>query len=182
MKSLKPLIRLALYLLITVLFVYGIIAAKQFLYPMVFGLLFAYLLYPVVNFLEKKGIPRIVANLISIILTLAIIAVLVFFIYKQFSRMFEDFSTFRKTAISNVELLQSSLENWLGLNDNKVEQFLKEQVNFFFSRENGGFNKIFSATTGTVFKLVLLPIYVFLFLYYRTKFAYFILKIVKKKN
>jgi predicted PurR-regulated permease PerM len=42
--------------------------------------------------------------------------------------------------------------------------------------------KIFSATTGTIFTVLMQPVYIFLFLYYRTKFAYFILKITGRKN
>ena len=42
--------------------------------------------------------------------------------------------------------------------------------------------KIFAATTGTIFALFMQPVYVFLFLYYRTKFAYFYLKIVGRDN
>jgi predicted PurR-regulated permease PerM len=42
--------------------------------------------------------------------------------------------------------------------------------------------KIFSATTGTIFVILMQPVFVFLFLYYRTKFAYFILKVVGRQN
>ncbi|MDZ7738276.1 MAG: hypothetical protein U5K32_04215 [Bacteroidales bacterium] len=35
---------------------------------------------------------------------------------------------------------------------------------------------------GSRFRILILPVYIFLFLYYRTKFAYFILKMVKKKD
>lgn len=96
--------------------------------------------------------------------------------------MFEDFDTLGESANNNIELLQQNLESLLGLQDNRLEQFLKTQVKRFFEGENGGLGRAFSTTTGTLLKLVLLPICVFLFLYYRTKFAYFILKIVQKKD
>lgn len=182
MKSLIPLSKVALYLLITILFLYGVIVAKQFLYPLAFGALAAYLLYPIVNFLEKHSFPRILAILSSIILALTVIGVTFFLFYQQLINMFADFDTLRQNANNNIELLQANLQNLLGLEDNSVEKFLKTQVNQFFAGESGGFQNLFSTTTGTIFKFILLPIYVFLFLYYRTKFAYFILKIVHKKR
>lgn len=182
MLSLKPLIRISLVLLTIILFVYGIIAAKQFLFPLALGAMFAYLLYPIANYLEKNRFPRILAILISIAFALLIIGVAFFLFYRQLTKMFADFNTLKESANNNIELLQQNLENLLGLQDNRIEQFLKTQVNTFFQSENGGFFEAFSTTTGSLLKIILLPIYVFLFLYYRTKFAYFILKIVQKKN
>jgi predicted PurR-regulated permease PerM len=93
-----------------------------------------------------------------------------------------NFSSLRDTANQNIELLQHNLENAFGLRDNRLEEFLKQHVNNIFETSAGGINKIFSTTTGAIFRTIILPVYVFLFLYYRTKFAHFILKIVQKKN
>ncbi len=180
MKSLKPLIRISLLLLMVILFIYGVIAAKQFLFPLAIGAMFAYLLFPIANFLEKHRFPRILAILASIAFALVIIGVIVFLFYRQLTKMFADFDALKESANTNIELLQHNLENLLGLQDNRLEQFLKTQVNQFFQGNGGGLGKAFSTTTGTILRVVLLPIYVFLFLYYRTKFAYFILKIVRK--
>lgn len=182
MNSLKPLIRISLFLLTVILFVYGIIAAKQFLFPLALAAMFAYLLFPIANYLEKHRVPRILAILISIAFALVIIGIVFFLFYRQLTKMFADFDTLKERANNNIELLQHNLETMLGLQDNRIEEFLKTQVNRFFQSENGGFTEAFSTTTGTLLKLILLPIYVFLFLYYRTKFAYFILKIVRKEN
>jgi predicted PurR-regulated permease PerM len=44
-------------LLAIILFLYGLIAIRNFLYPIAFGFLLAYLLFPIVNWLEKKAFP-----------------------------------------------------------------------------------------------------------------------------
>lgn len=182
MKRLIPQIKTLLYLLIPILFLYGVIAAKQFLYPLVFAALFAYLLYPFVNYLEKKSIPRIVAILLALILTILVIGMIFFVTYLQMRNIFEDFETLKQSANRNIELLNDTIETLPGLKNHTLEEFLKERINQFFENSNSFLSKVFSTTTGTIFKLVLLPIYTFLILYYRTKFAYFILKLVRKKN
>ena len=91
MRKLIPHIKIALTLLIIILFIYGIITAKKFLYPVAFGALFAYLLYPIVNYLEKHRIPRILSILTSILLVLSVIAVTFFLFYTELTRVFEHF-------------------------------------------------------------------------------------------
>jgi len=177
LERLFPGIRMALFLSITFLVVYGMIAARNFLFPLAFGALFSYLLYPVVNFLEKRRFPRILSILIAIFLALVIIAGLFLLLYRQMANMFENFEAMREQVISNIELLQRNLAAFLGVKNNGVEVFLKDQFDLFFGSANGGIRKAFTATTGTLFRIIILPIYVFLLLYYRTKFAYFILKI-----
>lgn len=174
------LLKFGIFLLTAVLFFYGIIQARDFLYPLTFGFLLAYLLYPIVNFLEKKGVARILSILMSILFAFSIIGTALFLFYRQMSNLFEDFSSIKQSANNNIELLQHNLESFLGLKDNRIEQFLKEQVGVLLNK--GSVNHFFSATTGTILRIVMLPIYVFLFLFYRTKFAYFILKVVKKNK
>lgn len=175
--KLVPGLRFASFLLIAILLVYGLIAARNFLFPITFAALFSYLLYPVVNFLEKRRIPRILAILMSIFMAFIVIAALFYLFYRQLSNMFENFDTLREQVIANIELLQQNLANFLGIKNNGIEVFLKEQFDQFFGNSNGGIRKFFTATTGTIFRIFILPIYVFLLLFYRTKFAYFILKI-----
>jgi len=175
--SLVPGMRFAVFLFITILLVYGLIAARDFLFPFAFATLFSYLLYPVVNFLEKRRFPRILAILSAILLAFVVIGALFFLFYRQLSNMFENFDALQKQAVSNIEQLQQHLATFLGVKNDGIEVFLKEQFDQFFGSSNGGIRKAFTATTGTIFRIVLLPIYVFLLLFYRTKFAYFILKI-----
>ncbi|MGC9342667.1 MAG: AI-2E family transporter [Bacteroidales bacterium] len=182
MKKLIPLFKIALFLLITIFLIYGLIQARQILYPLAFGGLIAYLLYPLVNYLEKNRFPRILAILVGIIFALMVLAGIFLLFYNQLGNMFDDFDALKDRAISNIENFQHTINEKLGLSDNLIERTLKKQVEFFFGAEGGGLREIFSTTTGTIFRLVILPVYVFLFLFYRTKFAYFILKVVNEED
>ena len=182
MKKIQAPLRMALFVLIPVVFFYGIIQAKNFLYPLAFGLLLAYLLFPVVNFLEHHHLPRIAAILITILVSIIILASGIFLYYKQLTVMFEDFDTMKEKANENIEMFQDYLERKIGLENNAIEEFLKKQTQQIFGGDNGQLRKAFTATTGTLFKIGIMPVYVFLFLYYRTKFAYFILKLTRRKH
>src|SRR5690606_26454298 len=83
--------RLTYWLLFLVLLVYVLVVAREFMYPLVMAMLFAYLLYPVVKWLEQKGLPRILANFLTIITAVALTAGLFIMLYKQLSVFLTDF-------------------------------------------------------------------------------------------
>jgi predicted PurR-regulated permease PerM len=170
--------RLTYLLLATFLVVYGLILARDFLYPIAFGIMISYLLYPIVNFLEKKSLPRIFSILLTIVLALAVFAALAVFVLKRISLFMDDLPVFREKMINHIESLQHSVESQFGIPAERFKIFLLSQISELGTQSE----KVFATTTGTIFVILMQPVYVFLFLYYRTKFAYFILKIVGRQN
>jgi len=162
--------------------VFGIICtlvlARDFLYPLAFGILLAYLLYPIVNFLEKKGFPRILSILLTIVAAVAFFVVIGMFVLKRINLFMDELPKFRELTINHIESLQNLLETNFGIPSERIKNYLIENIFDLGNRSE----KIFAATTGTVFAILMQPVYVFLFLYYRTKFAYFYLKVVGREN
>lgn len=170
--------RFSFLLLAIILVFFVLIQAKLFLYPIALAILFAYLLYPIANFLEKKRFPRLLAILLSVLLFIVVVGAAGIFVYKRVIGFLGDFPGFRDKALSNIDILETHLELLFGDIDVNIMAFLRERVSGMFDTSNDFLNKAFTATAGTIFRLVILPILIFMFLYYRTKFAYFILKLV----
>lgn len=167
------------YLIIPVFgIIYTLILARDFLYPLAFGILLSYLLYPIVNYLEKKGFPRILSIMLTILTAVAVFVVIAIFVLKRVNLFMDELPKFRQMTVSHIESLQKSLETNFGIPGERLKKFLINNIFDLGSRSE----KIFAATTGTVFAIFMQPVYVFLFLYYRTKFAYFYLKIVGREN
>lgn len=174
--------KIAFFLLTIILFLFGIIKAKDFLYPIVIGVLFGYLFYPVVCFLEKKGSPRILASLVSIILFIAIVGTALVLLYKQAGNLLDDFPVYKSQALKNLDKLESLIEEQFGLRDLRMVEFLRDRIKYIFEVGSESMNRTFSNAAGLVFSIGMLPVYIFLFLYYRTKLAYFILQMVSKED
>lgn len=178
-----PLIfRLTIYLLFFILIIYGLIAARDFLYPLAIALLFSYLLFPVVVFLEHKGIPRILANLMGILLGFAIVFTSLYLLYKQISLLVADLPALREQALNNLDSLEQYIYQKSGITTEEQNRWLKEQVNNIFASGSQFFEAAFAATTGTIAKIGLLPVYVFFMLYNRNKFLHFLLMIIPRKR
>ena len=174
--------KFSFFLLAIILVFYVLITAKMFLYPLALGILFGYLLYPLANFLEKRRFPRILAILISIILLLTMITFTGLFVYRKLGVFVGDFPSFRVKAISRIDALEKTISELSGIADLKLTDFLRSRVTGMFDAGSNAFNRAFTATTGAIFRLGILPVFIFMFLYYRTKFAWFIMKIVPREK
>ena len=172
----------AFILLVLILFFYGVITAREFLYPIVLGVLLGYLIYPIACYLEKKGLPRIPASLLSILIFIFIGGSAILIIYNQTGRILDQLPVYRQSALVNIDKMESIIESQFGLKDLRLVEFFRGRIKFIFEAGNDVMNKIFSNTAGIIFRLGILPVYMFLFLYYRTKLAYFILQIIPRED
>ena len=81
----------------------------------------------------------------------------------------DDLPYFREKTIDHIETMQQYIESEFGIPAERFKNFLITRL-FDIGTQS---EKIFTATTGTIFVIFMQPVYVFLILYYRTKFAYF---------
>jgi predicted PurR-regulated permease PerM len=175
-------VKVTIILLMVILSFYAIIMAKDFLYPIVLGVLFGYLVYPIANFFEKKGLPRIPSSLIGIAFFVFVVGFTLISIYKQTGNLLDNFPLYKQRALSNIDNMESLIEQQFGIADLRLADFLRSRVKSIFEAGSDQMNRLFSNITGTLFSLAILPVYMFLFLYYRTKLAYFIMKLIAKEN
>lgn len=169
--------RMTYTLLAIILFLYGLIAVRNFLYPIAFGFLLAYLLFPIANWLEKRGIPRILANFITIIAVLSVLVSLILLAYSQVAPIAGEFPKLIDTGIQNMSDMLARIGEYFGFDRSETSKLIRDQTSTIIASGGEYFQDIFSSTASTIVALGLLPVYIFLFLYYRTKFAYFLLKI-----
>ncbi len=172
--------RISYVLLAVILFVFGLITIRNFLYPIAFGFLLAYLVYPVANWLEKKRFPRILANLITIIGSLAILASLFLVAYRIISPLALDLPKLAEAGISNLSEMLANISRFFGFDRTDTQKFIQDQTTLLLEAGAEYFQAFFTATTSTIIAFGLMPVYIFLFLYYRTKFMYFLLMIAGK--
>ena len=78
--KLPLILRLTVVLLFLWLSYFILTEFRNYLYPITLGGLFAYLLYPIASYLEKHKVPRILANILSILLGIAVVSGVFFFL------------------------------------------------------------------------------------------------------
>ncbi|TXK45785.1 AI-2E family transporter [Pontibacter qinzhouensis] len=176
-KSYDRLRKMTYGLLFVIMLVFVLVQAREFLYPIFMAMLFAYLLYPVVKLLETWGVPRILANLVSILVAMAILTMLMVLLYKQLAMFLDDFPALQEKALENLDRVQYMLDRKFGDTDSSNEHWLRKQVSGALEFGGGVLTGVLMAITGTITKFGLMPVYIFLMLYYRNKFENFLLRL-----
>lgn len=174
--------RISFSLLAMILFIYGLIAVRNFLWPIAFGFLLSYLFFPVVNWLEKHNIPRILANFMAIVTGLGILVSLGLLAYSKVTPVAGDFPGLAESGLRNLADSISRISEHFGFDKEETRALIKEQAGNILASGGQYLQDIFNATTSTIVNFGLLPVYIFLFLYYRTKFAYFLMMIFGRQH
>lgn len=151
---------LTLVLLGSILYV-----GQSILIPLFFSVLLATLLLPIVMFLRSWKIPHPVAIILSLLLAMAVILGIAYFLSRQMVTFFQDIDVIKE----RLNELFSSIQGWIRENFNvnvrEQQEYIEE------TKEKVEAEKIVGATvvslTTFISYIVLLPVYTFLLLYYK---------------
>ena len=170
-------VRLAAVLISICLVLIGMYWMKDLLILLSFALIFALLLLPICTKLESKGLPRSLSIAISLLITLIILTGVILLLSLQMAEFISDWPIF----IQKTEKWIASLQTFLSrnLNISRTKQMLELSNQTISLLKNSG--EILTTTFGTMIHIittvVLIPIFVFFFLYYRNFFATFLGKV-----
>lgn len=174
--------RLTILMLFWILILVILYNLRTFLYPLFLGILFAYLFYPVASFFERLKIPRIVANLLSIIIGVSVLYGFLIFIYRRLQVFMVDIPGFEAVAIKNVKEIFGGIESAIGLTTDPEEGQMIGLVKKIFETSTESLKNTLTATFNTFFTIFIMPVYIFFFLYYRNKFKRFILMVIPDEH
>jgi predicted PurR-regulated permease PerM len=174
-----PLIVQMTFVLLFFLISYYILTEfKNYLAPLTLGVLFAYLLFPLEHFLETHRVPRILANILSIIIGLSVIYGVALFFYKQFGVFLEDIPAMRERSLSNVRSIFKTIENYFGIETGEIKSKVNQIIQDVLNNSGQDYKTAFGTTFHTLFTIFIMPVYIFFLLFYRDKFKEVLLMMV----
>jgi predicted PurR-regulated permease PerM len=170
-------VRLAAVLISIALVVLGLYLLQDLLILLSFSMILAMLVLPVCSWLESKGISRSLAIFLCILIMFAFIGLLLLLLVGQIAEFASDWPMFIRKAEKWVAGLQSFLSQ--NLNISRKKQMVEVSNQTINLLKNSG--DIISTTFGTVIHgittLIIVPIFVFFFLYYRQFFSDFLARV-----
>ena len=151
-----------------------VITAKGILTPLLLAFFIALVLLPVYRFLTRRRVPEILAVVCCLLLVVAVAVGVIWFFSSQVSRLIADFPQIK----TNVQVHLSSLSAWI----NQKTQFSTERQLELLNEQSekllnyaGGLLGGAAASLTSIFVLVgLLPIYIFLILFYKNLLLRFV--------
>jgi predicted PurR-regulated permease PerM len=168
---------LGVFVLFYILYIGGSI-----LLPIIYAAILAILLNPLVNLLCRYGVSRVLAIFIAVLVMLLVIGGLVYFIIDQMSRFADTLPLIQQRF--NTFLSQSS--EWISRSFEIPKAKVDNWINDLKNREMNASGALVGQTLitlTTILKLVfLIPVYVFMFLFYKPLLLDFIGKLFRKER
>ncbi len=172
--------KLAMLMLLLFLLFYVIYLGQPILLPLGFSFLFAVLLRPLEAALLRLRIPRVISILLVITIALLVVIGIIIFISSQIASFMSDIPAVKR----NLEDLGRQSQRWIDQTfhltarqqDVLLAQAKSETVN------NLGAMGTFSIITTSLATVTLIPVYVFLFMYYRTLLLRFVTQLFANEH
>src|SRR5690349_335227 len=151
-----------------------VILASDILIPIAFAGLLSIVMLPMVKRLERLRFPTPLAITIVLLMTVTILGLCIWLIVNQIVGLVNDLPNLESKFNTFFTQTKNTLVREFGIT--KVDQLkIKTEAMATVSTYLGN---VLVATTNTISTLVQIPIYIFLFLIYRTKFRDFFLGLI----
>ncbi len=168
-----PLVLIGLYLLF-----YILALLQDILVPFAFAGLIAILLNPLYNKLQKWKVNKILAILITLLIAILILAGVFFFLSSQIAQFGEMIPKLKEKSLDLVHQFQQWLSANFGISYRNQSDMLNEAMNSSKAYVGQTLNTVF----GMLSFFVLIPLYVFLLLYYKPLILNFIYEVFDEDN
>jgi predicted PurR-regulated permease PerM len=156
-----------------VLLVYTLLNLRDILVPLAFALLLAILLNPLTIFLEIHRFPKVLSIAISLVITMTIISGVTYFLIMEVKSFGSQWPLFKEKFAGLFRQLQHFARTDFGINTKKQNEYINEAET--------NMKPVLASAMGTVLggmtMAFLLPVYTFLFLFYKKLILNFLYEI-----
>lgn len=171
----------SVYLLLFLFLLFGgLYYARPFLVPVTFAALFAMLLLPISLWLEGRGVNRIIAVLLSLLVLAAVFAGIVWLISWQVADLAKDAQQIEQNLTQKIEEIRNYISHSLGISRKQQDEIINQQQQGGGGKLSGLVSQLLSGVGGFLTNLLLVLVYTFLFIYFRDHLKKFVLMLVPK--
>ena len=155
-------------LVVTAILIYGLILVRDIVLPMVFAGIFAVVLTPIAMRIERKT-GRIFSILIVLVGALSLMLLLTWFTIAQLSALVKSLPNLENQFTTFVNDITHSIDQYFKISTEEQGKLLKDGLSGLTEIAS----EVVSSTGYLAYFFIQVPIYIFLFLFYREKLRMF---------
>lgn len=175
--------RLALILIGFCVLGYLLILAKDLVDPLIFGFLFAVLLLPVSNFLEKKlRLPRSASSFLSIILLVSFVGSILYLVGAQISNLNNDWPMLKKQVEQSVDGLQEWVHHTFKIDATQQMSYVDNTARKIMASGGAVLETTFGAISSLMLFYIFILVFTFFILFYRRLLFRFVISVFRDDN
>ena len=156
------LVLIGIFVSITMLYI-----SKAIVIPLIFSIILAIVLHPVVNFLVRLKINRIIAITITLIGALVVFAALSSLLFAQAVRFSESLPILMEKFAGFLQQFTRWLSDYFDLSPRKINAWISETEMDVFNKGSAEIGSTLYFVGSKAVLLVLIPVYMFMFLFYQ---------------
>ena len=150
-----------------VAFFYVLYIGQDILLPIIYATVFAILLNPVINFLCSKGMGRVPAILLTLLMAILLTSMLIYFISIQLATFSETFPELKLRFVQMFKDSTSWVSQTFNVRTSKINTWLDQAKEQGLSNSSSMIGQTLSTLGGLFAVVFLLPVYIFMILFYK---------------
>lgn len=171
------LIIIGLYFLIIILF-----DLKAIIVPIIFAMIIAIVIKPIVDFFIKYKINRVVAIFVAIFIVFLIIATIFLLLFSQVSKFSEAWPSLVEKSTDMFSQMITWVSSYFNVDQESINSWILKTESELLKSSSTVIEATLMGAGGLLLELVLIPVYVFLFLYYKPLLIEFIYSVFGSRH
>jgi predicted PurR-regulated permease PerM len=159
--------RLSLILVGGYVFVYILYTARQIIVPLIYATIIAILLNPIVVFLEDRKVKRLLAISLAILIAIVFTVGLFYLISSQVTMFEKTFPKLEQKFSVLVDQFAANISAKFDIDPVKVNKWIAKTRAELISNGNTWIGQTLITITGLLIVIFLIPVYIFMILYYK---------------
>jgi len=160
-------IKIPIFLIGVYFLIYMLYLAQGIIVPLIFSVFIAIVLNPVVNFFIRQRFNRIVAISSTVLISLVLVTSFGIFLFSQASMFGESWPILVKKFTEYLNASISWASDYFNANPQKIIEWVTTTKNEFIQISGSSIGQTIMYLGSGVVALLLIPVYVFLILYYK---------------
>ena len=157
----------------------GIYLGQDIVVPLAMAVLLAVLLRPVEGWFTRMGLPKVLSISLAVLLAVLILAGIAVVLSMQLSDFSDELPKLKRNINDSYRDIRRWIRREYSVSYRQQDQYLKKAQTQ--TLENFQSAETLGVVTGPLGSLILIPIYVFLFLYYRAMLIHFMVVLFAEK-
>jgi AI-2 transport protein TqsA len=171
------LILIGLYLFIDICYI-----GQQIILPFIYAAIFSILVTPLVNYLERKKVKRIIAIAIAMLLAVIVTLALVYLIASQLSIFEKTMPAMKQKSNDLLNQATSWTSSKFNIKPEKINAWITKSRTELMNNGSAIIGKTLISISGVLIVVFLIPVYTFMMLYYQPLLLEFLRKLFAKAH
>lgn len=174
--------KFSLVLISLALLLVALVYGKDLILPVLFSILLANLLLPITQYFERRKIYKPIAITIPLTMAILVGAGVMYFLSSQIIHFMNDVPDLQKRFDELTHSVQVWFKKGTSMTIGRQNQYIRDTVSDFRSNSPNMMGSTVASITQIISYAVLVPIYTFLILYYRSTIKVFLIRIFKSDS